>query len=263
MLFKKNEKCSTLTLEELKGRKIMNKFIEKINKKENTIMVICILIIFACIIFFFVTYSKEINENAFVYSDNLNEQVFSISSGDNETMNVKLKDFSYYVIVSESNTQTQAFFLNEDDAVNFWRLKTSPVKNVHSEVKDLCIETCIKDYILYMEALKNNISLTDEEEDYLADISYEIYSSLTGEQVNITEIELEDIVNAQRKIFLAEKYILSMVDNDTISARTELSCKGTYYLEEIKPQYKVKKNDDMLNELLFGTITVNTHLKED
>ncbi len=262
-MFKKKEKCSTLTLDKLKGRKIMNKFIEKINKKENTIMAICILIIFACIIFFFVTYSKEINENAFVYADNLDKQIFSISSDDSDTMSVKLKDFSYYIIVSESNTQTQAFFLNEDDAVNFWRLKTSPVKNIHSEVKDLCIETCIKDYILYMEALKNNITLTNDEEDYLSETSYEIYSSLTGEQVDITEIELEDIVNAQRKIFLAEKYILSMVDNSTVSSRTELSCKGTYYLEEIKPQYTVKENDNILNELIFGTITVNTHLKED
>ncbi len=241
----------------------MNKFIEKINKKENAIMVICIFIIFACIVFFFVTFSKEINENDFVYASNLEEEVISIASNDNDFISVKLKDFSYYIIVSESNTQNQAFFLNEDDALNFWELKTSPVDNVHSQVKELCIETCTKDHILYMEAIKNNLSLTDDEEAYLEDTSYEIYSSLTGEQVDVTDIGLNDIVNTQKKIFLAEKYILWMIDNNTISSRSELSCDGAYYLEVIKPQYTVEENDDILNELLFGTITVNTHLKED
>jgi len=237
----------------------MNKIIDKINQKENTILVCCIFIIFACIIFFFVIFSKEIEKDKFNYSDNLNENVITITYGDADTVNIALKDFSYYIIVAESNTQNQAYFLNDNDPVNYWELKTSPIANVRALTKDFCVDTCIKDNILYMEALKHNISLSEDEEEYLEDTSYEIYKSLTGEQVDTTDITLGDIVAAQRKIFIAEKYILSLLDDNTISNRNEVSSNGTYYLDKIKSQYTIKENDKILDELIFGSITVNTH----
>ncbi len=237
----------------------MNKLVDKINKKENTIMVVCIFIIFACIIFFFVIFSKEIEGEKFNYLDNLNENVLTITSSDASNTDIALKDFSYYIIVAESNTQNQAYFLNDNDPVNYWELKTSPIENVRALTKDFCVETCIKDNILYMEALKEGITLTDEEQSYLEEISYEIYKSLSGEQVNTTEIQLSDIVNAQKKIFTAEKYILSLLERNVITDRNQISSSGTYYLEKIKSQYDIEENDKILDELVFGSITVNTH----
>lgn len=241
----------------------MKKFIEKINQKENTIMVCCIFIIFACIIFFFTTYSKEINENDFVYAKNLEERILTITSDDKGKENILLKDFSYYVIVAEASTQSQALFFNESDATNYWELKITPIENLRASSKEFCINICIKDHILYMEALKNNITLDETETKYVEDTAYEIYSNLTGEQVDTTNLELSDIVKVLNKIFLAEKYTLSLLDNKTISTRDELSYEGKYYLEEIKPHYNIEENKEITDNLLFGRITVNTHLQED
>ena len=235
----------------------MNNLINKINKKENTIMVICILTIFAAIVFFFYLYSKEITENNFVYANSLEEQILSISSKDDDVININLQDFSYYVIVAEANTQSQALFFKEEAPVNYWELKTSPIENVRSLTKEFCIETCIRDNILYMEAQKNNITLTEEELEYVQEISYDIYISLTAQQVDATNISLNDINKAQEKIFLSEKYALSLVESGTIEAKSELSSNGAYYLEEIKTQYNIEENNDLINELVFGSITVN------
>ncbi len=235
----------------------MKKLIDKINQKENTIMVICILIIFACIIFFVVTYSKRIEDGNFVYANSLEEEVLSITSPNNETQNINLKEFSYYVIVAEANTQSQALFFRDETPANYWELKTSPLENVRSITKEFCIETCIKDNILYMEALEHGVSLTDEEEAYLQEISYEIYTSLTADQVDATSIELSDICKVQNKIFLAEKYSLSLMDNGTVQNKSELSNDGSYYLDEIKTQYNIEENNEILSNLVFGSITVN------
>ena len=235
----------------------MNKLINKINQKENTIMVICILIIFACIIFFVVTYSKKIEDENFVYANSLNEQVISITSPNGVVQNINLKEFSYYVIVAEANTQSQALLFKENMPVNYWELKTSPLENVRALTKNFCIETGVNDNILYMEALENGISLTEEEEEYLQEISYDIYTCLTAEQVDATSIELSDICNVQNKIFLAEKYSLSLMDNGTVQNKSELFNDGTYYLDKIKTQYNIEENNEILSNLIFGSITVN------
>lgn len=236
----------------------MKKLIDKINQKENLILVVCILIIFACIIFFFYNYGKkkEANDN-FVINDHLQDEVLSITSDTSSSVSVKLQEFSYYIIVAEANTQEQALFFREETPVNYWELKTAPLENVRALTKKFCIDTCIKDNILYMEALEHDIQLTDDEYSYMEDVSYEIYTHLTGDQVGVTSIEFSDIVEVQKKIFLAEKYILSFLENGTVKEKSELSADGTYYLDYIKTQYNIEENKQVVDQLVFGSITVN------
>ncbi len=236
----------------------MNKFIKKVNEKENTILTICILIIASCVIFFIVLLAKEKEKrDTFIFKDNLEDQVLTINQDKSNSTTINLREFSYYIIVAEANTQDQALFFREETPVNYWELKTAPLDNVRSLTKDFCLDTCIRDNVLYLEALKHNISLTDEEEKYMKEVSHDIYISLTGEQVDITSIELSDITQVQKKIFLAEKYVLYLLDNGKITEKSDVSSDGTYYKEEIKPYYKVDKNNNLIDELVFGSITVN------
>lgn len=240
----------------------MKNLISKINKRENTIMVICILIIFACIFFFFYIFSKEKEENRFNYAANLDEPVLTIFSDKEELYTIPLKEFSYYIIVAEAVTQKQALFFGENTPANYWELKVAPLQNLRSETKKFCVAACVRDNLLYDKALESNLTLTDKENNYLKDTSYEIYTSLTAEQVGVTQIELSDIFNVQKKIFLGEKYILSLIENETITERNDISSDGEYYLNKIKSQYNIEENDSILENLVFGSITVNLKNKE-
>ncbi len=236
----------------------MKKLIDGINKRENLVLTICILIIFLCIISFIIINGKQSEEkHVFTFSEHLEEEVLSINTDNSSDISINLQEFSYYIIVAESNTQAQALFFREETPVNYWELKTAPLKNMRAHAKAFCIDTCVKDNILYMEALKQNLTLSDSEYEYLEDISHEIYVSLTSDQVEITSIKYSDIVAVQKKIFLAEKYILSLIDAGTITERNELSCDGAYYLEHIKPQYTIEENSELTDKLVFGSITVN------
>jgi len=234
----------------------MGKIIDKINKKENLIMTICILLIFVCIIVFFVIYGKNKEKQQFSYLDNLEKKVLTISN-DDDNSTILLKEFSYYIIVAESNTQNQALFFGKDTPVNYWELQAAPLKNLRAIAKEFCLDTCIHDNILYLEAIKKDLELNSDDEKYLSEICNEIYKNLTADQIDTTDIELNDIYDAQRKIFLGEKYIQTLIDEGIIENRTEISVDGEYYIEEIKSQYDIDENKTVTDELLFGSITVN------
>ena len=124
----------------------MGKIIDKINKKENLILTICILVIFACIVSFILIYSTNKEKEKFSYLDNLDEYVLNISNKENETT-ILLEDFSYYIIVAESNTQNQALFFREETPVNYWQLQAAPLKTIRVIAKEFCLDTCIRDNI--------------------------------------------------------------------------------------------------------------------
>lgn len=238
---------------------LIKKIIDFINKKENLISVICIFIIFFAIILFIFIYGKSIENNKFKFEDHLEENVLSIYNASNkdEIVNINLRELAYYIIIVEANVQSEALQFKPDAPYNYWSLKPEPFKDMRMYAKDSCIEACIRDNILYIDAKDKDFSLTEAEYEEMQEISYDIYKNITAQQLDVTHIQYEDICKAQEKIFLAEKYALSLIDSAVVDDKEQLLADGDYYINEIKTNYTVDKNNSILNELVFGTITVN------
>ena len=200
--------------------------------------------------------------NRFDYISNLSENAVTI----NDT-NICLRELSYYIIKVEKTGQERAVAYNKNNPGSYWNLYMNEANDsgyVSDIAKRAAVNYCIRDNIYYMEALKKEYSLTEEEQSDLKYDAQNMYETMTLLERTMTELSQADYEIILLKERLAYKYMTDLVTSDDSGQLESYVLKydiGGDYYEAIKSTYSIIFNEDLLENVRVGFITVNNDLK--
>lgn len=225
-------------------------------KKQDVIIVICVitLVLSLCAILC-IYYSNKRNE--FIFNEHLDDVVLKVSD-DSNVVEISFQELAYYIINVEGDINDMAHQYNSDNLNAYWNVKLGKgVYTTRQYAKELVIDKCVMDNIYYIEAMKNNITLTEEEEKLASEDARLILKNLTSRQMDVADYDYEDLYNLMVKLYITSKYVNTLSkDGYTME---ELELKGSYY-EKLKKNYSYKV-DDLWEQVKLGNLTVKT--KED
>ena len=196
----------------------------------------------------------------FDYSDHLDDAVIMI-----DDRSVTLREFGYYIYKVEDFVQKQALIYDPDNPKHWWNTHFSAGMDsqfVCDYAKKVAINTCISDEIYYQEAVSSGITLSNDEEIQAADTAKEAFNSMTPEQITATGINEVIVLDMTRRHALAAKYAETLIENEDMTAYSDdpqklVNWDGAFYLEKVLPRHVTWTNEEVLNQITFGLITVN------
>lgn len=196
----------------------------------------------------------------FDYSDHLDDAVITI-----DDRSVTLREFGYYIYEVEDFVQEQARIYDPDNPKHWWNTHFSAGMDsqfVCDYAKKVAINTCISDEIYYQEAVSSGITLSSDEEFQAAAQAQEVYSGMTPQQITATGIDETIILEMTRKHALATKYAETLIENEDMTAYSDdpqklVNWDGAFYLEKVLPRHVTWTNEEVLDQITFGLITVN------
>lgn len=223
-------------------------------KGSNKIAVICVLCIMISAAVFLIIYYNNESDN-FDYSSHLNERVVSVSNSLEETatVSIDMQEMAYYIINVEGDINDMAYQYNSKSPAKFWNLKVKTTYTMRDYAKDLALDSCVRDNVYYLEALKNGVELTEEEERMVAENSYAIMKNLTGRQMDISDFTYDVLYGIETKLFIASKYAKSLSENGYET--TELELEGSYY-NELRSKYEVSVNEELWGKVKLGNLSI-------
>ena len=179
--------------------------------------------------------------------------------------NISLREFGYYIFEVEAFVQKQALLYDPENPKHWWNTHFSAGMDsqfVCDYAKKVAINSCIADEIYYMEAVRNGFALSADEEKRAADQAKDIIGSMDLPQMNAAGLSDEIIADMCKKQSLASKYAQSLITNEDVSAYPGdpyelVNWDGAYYLEKVLPGHETWTNDDLLDQITLGKITVN------
>lgn len=227
-------------------------------KKRVEIITVCICaVLIAAILVILIIFNKS---KEFIYNKHLDETVISI---DDE--NITLKDFSYYIYIVEKQINEMAIKYNPDDPNDFWN---THFKNSLDSVftrdyaKQLAKDLCEYDYIMEKETSIHNIYVTESEKESIKADAKDTYDDFSQRAKNNTRLSEEDIYNILCRRKLVEKYATraaEQVRSDGFEGDSAslLDYDGDYYKEIIRSKYSITENNELLDKITMGRVTVN------
>lgn len=223
-------------------------------KSSNKITAICVLCILVSVAVFMIIYFNN-KSGEFEYKKHLDEQVVSISSAAPEStkVSIDMQEMAYYIINVEGDINDMAYQYNSSSPGKFWNLKVKTTYTMRDYAKDLAMDSCVRDNIYYMEALRNGIELTEEEDKMASEDAYAIIKNLTGRQMDISDFTYEVLYSIEKKLFLASKYAKSLTQDGYET--TELELEGSYY-NELLSEYDVTVNEEIWDKVELGNLSI-------
>ena len=222
-------------------------------KKQDIIIIICVLILVLSVCAIFCIYYGNKNKE-FVYNEHLKEVVLKVS-GDEGAEEITFQELAYYIINVEGDIDDMAHQYNSDNLNAYWNVKLGKgLYTTRKYAKDLVIDKCVMDNIYYMEAIKNGITLTEDERELAGEDARLILKNLTSRQMDVADFDYESLYNLMVKLYTTSKYVNTLTkDGYTMK---ELEIKGSYY-ETIKKDYSYKV-DESWEQVKLGNLTVKT-----
>ena len=225
-------------------------------KKQDIIIVICVLTIVLSVCAIFCIYYGKKNKE-FIYNQHLDELAVTVYN-DDQNIEITMKELVYYIINVEGDIDDMAHQFNSDNLNAYWNIKLDKgLYTTRKYAKDLVIDKCVMDNIYYMEALKNNVLLTEEEEELASDDTHLILKNLTSRQMEVADFYYEDLYKIMEKLYITSKYVNTLLKEGY--TMEELDVKGSYY-EKLKENYSYKV-EAIWDDVKLGNLTVKT--KED
>ncbi len=225
------------------------------DKKNNKIIVACILSIAICICAFMFIYYGNKNKD-FEYNKHLEENILTISSKDDNvsSIEVNLQEMAYYIINVEGDIQDMACQFDSEHPNRYWLIKIEPSYDMKDYAKDLAYDTCVRNYVYYMEAVKSGRELSQEELKLASDDAKTIMKNLSGKQMDMSDYSEDVLYNLQKKLYLATKHVNALLkEGYTIE---ELELEGSYY-EDLLKSYDINVNDDLWDGVVLGNLSVD------
>ena len=188
-------------------------------------------------------------KSAIVYHKSL-EQVIATVEGEPLT----LRDFAVYVAHQEAEVELQAFIYDEKNTNKYWNVHTNG-EFIRYTARDAALQMAIHDSLFYQLAEDLQLSLSEEEQEYVKNDVCDFWTDLTeegkAEKLGITQ---EDVEATYQKIALAEKaqFIYAQMNNVTYEDYNY----GKEAYERFLSDYEYKIEESVLSRLRFGNITL-------
>lgn len=188
----------------------------------------------------------------FSYDKYLEDAVVSI---DDEK--ITLREFGYYILLMERDTQMDAYVYDPENPTNYWNLyigTDGEVGYIRELSKQAALDYCIRDHIYLKLMEESAYRFSKEELEVMEQEGYEQLSCFTMEQLDAVGLSEEAFLELALKVSMVHDYVKKLSDEGI--AGIELEVRGEYY-EQLKKDYSIWVNDKLLSHLSFGSISVN------
>ncbi len=184
-----------------------------------------------------------------VYYESLDEVVATVQGKD-----FTLRDFAVYVAHQEAEVQDQAYAYDMDNTRKYWAVHTEH-GFINQVARKEAMSMAIHDELFYQLYQELNMELTEEEQNILNSKVEDFWSDLVEEEKDIRlGISKEDVSQTMYKIACAQK--AQMVYAGILAVDYEdLDYAEETFLDFLS-DYEYKVNDNVLNRLDFGDITL-------
>ena len=118
---------------------------------------------------------------------------------------VTLREMAFYIAYEEGNMEDAAIIYNPDNTDEYWQLYINHTF-LREQAKQTVVDMTIHDTLFYQMATAEKITLSEEEEQYLANDQQDFWSDLTEEQRARLVVDEETIDASMRKMALSQKY---------------------------------------------------------
>lgn len=185
-----------------------------------------------------------------VYPESLDKVVASVNG-----ISLTLRDVAFYVAYEEMEVEKQAFAYDAEHPKKYWGIRLNG-SYVYAAARNAVIQMAIHDEVFYQMAKKEEISLTAEEKQALAEKEQEFWQDLVEDEkdtrLGVTE---EDIAETMRRIAYAQKYqsIYAQMQGASYEDYEFSEDAYTTLLEE--QDYSINKK--VVKRLGVGSITLN------
>lgn len=179
---------------------------------------------------------------------------------------VYLDEMMYHVMLAEIQGQLYASFTG--DGENYWNIKTEDGTSMGEAMKNMAMQNAIRYEMFYKMAVDEGYELTDSDKEMSKGKVDNILKNIQPDQLKLTELSDEKLIQIQEKITLATKYYENYiktlgVDEEAIKAEFNPDDYKQYDIQYIfaqKDDYneletlldKAKETDD-LTTLTEGT----------
>lgn len=211
------------------------------------------IILFGSIAIIFIVLSiwfgRDKNKEWLVYADSLDEVAVDVNGQD-----ITLRDMAFYIAYDEMKVEEQAEIYNPEDTSRYWNVATNGVF-LRVLSKESVIDKAIHDEIFYRMAVNENIELTDEDKQEIADAQNLFWNSIMYddklEKLGVTEDDLNATI---RKIGIAQKY-------QSIYAKEHNKAMEDYDIDAEDYKALLEENeyhihDDVWDRVQYGEITL-------
>lgn len=165
-----------------------------------------------------------------------------------------LRDFAVYVAHQEAEVQDQAYAYDMNNTRKYWNVRTD-MGFISQVARNEAMSMAIHDELFYQLYQDLNMEFSEDELVMVQNNADDFWQDLVDEEKDVRlGIKKEDVYNTMYRIACAEKAqtiyagMLSLKYSDLDYASEEF----LYFLGD----YEYKVNDDVLNRLDFGDITL-------
>lgn len=225
----------------------------KVSKKT-----IIIILVINCLLIAIAICGKILSR--FDYEDHLDETVITVDDN-----GITLREFGYYIYEVEAFVQNQALLYDPENPKRWWNTHFSAgwdSQFVCDYAKKVAINTYLSDEIYYQKAVSNGFVLSSAEEAQAAEESKNMLNRMDPEQLEITGLDGDIVMNLRRRHTLAAKYAAYLAETQSFAGYTEepeklVNWDGAYFQQVILPEHIVVTNDKVMDKITLGKITVN------
>ncbi|MBR4026208.1 MAG: hypothetical protein IKJ01_01450 [Lachnospiraceae bacterium] len=215
-------------------------------KKFSKIWIFTIIIFVLTMVLFKDHENKQIKP----YNEMLDEVLAVV---ENET--ITLREFAVYVAHEEAEVHEQALAYDPKNTKKYWGLHTNG-QFIKVAARNATVSMAVHDELFYQLAMEKNLTLTEQEEQMLANDVMDFWADLTedGKEQKLG-ISKEDVEQALQKIAIAEKA-------QAVYAKLNNVKYEDYHFEgeefsEFLSQYDYKVDEKIVDKLDFGDITLS------
>lgn len=188
----------------------------------------------------------------FEYEKHLEDWIISV---DGEK--VTLREFGYYILIMERDTQETALTYDAECPMNYWNLyigtagKIGYVRNIS---KEYAIEYCIRDKVYQQIMESSEFTFPQEVMEEIEEKVILLAEDFSETQLRTVGLTKEQFMEKAREIEVVHQFLESYTESG-IKAE-ELDISGEYY-QEVCLDKDILTNQELADAITFGSITVN------
>ena len=155
---------------------------------------------------------------------------------------VYLDEMMYHVMLAEMQGQLYASFTG--DGEDYWNIKTEDGISMGEAMKDMAMQNAIRYEMFYKMAVEEGYELTDSDKEMGKSKVDNILKNIQPDQLELTELSNEKLIQIQDKITLATKYYENYIKTLNVN---EEAIKAKFNPDDYKQydiQYIFAQKDD-------------------
>lgn len=185
-----------------------------------------------------------------VYSKNLDEVAVSVNDKD-----ITLREAAFYVAYDEAVVEEQAQIYDPSDTLKYWNVLTNGVF-IRLLAKEATMDKIIHDEIFYQMAVRNNITLSEEELDEVESSKLKFWNNVMfGDKLEMLGVSEDDLNKTIEKIALAQKYQIMYAAS--LGLTMDDYNIGNPFYEKLLAENEYKIVENVWNRVEYGEVTLH------